>query len=334
MYTAFFGLTKKPFKMTPDPAFLFLTEQHREALAGLSYAILDRKGFMALSGMAGAGKTTLLAWVLQKLPVSEVQSSVILNPTLTSSEFLELAMLDFGIPEIPASKAQRIWVFQKFLLKGQREGKISVLIIDEAHKLSSEVLEEIRLLGNFECADEKLLQVVLIGQSELDDVLNRPELWQFKQRISIRLSLQPLGANEVGAYIQHRWRVAGGKQAAPFSTEAVLSVAKWSKGIPRLINSLCDNALVEAFADSSQVVGADYVQMAAGGLLLLEKPIALAPSPLVATGLAPPVPIPLNERQLAPRIVQPPDLGTGDMFLPKAPKQSVFARWAGRLRSV
>src|ERR1700733_1740666 len=175
MYTAFFGLTKMPFNMTPDPAFLFLTEQHREALAGLTYAILDRKGFLALSGMAGAGKTTLLAWVLEKLPVTKVRSSVILNPTLTPSEFLELAMLDFGLTDIPTSKAHRLWSLQKFLLAGQREGKVSVLIVDEAHKLSPEVLEEIRLLGNFECADEKLLQVVLIGQSELDEVLNRPD---------------------------------------------------------------------------------------------------------------------------------------------------------------
>ena len=150
---------------------LFSTEQHREALAGLTYAILDRKGFLALSGMAGAGKTTMLAWVLQKLPSNKVQSSVILNLTLTPSEFLELAMLDFGIQDIPTNKAQRLWILQKFLVQQQREGKISVLIVDEAHKLSSEVLEEIRLLGNFESAEEKLLQVVLIGQSELDKLL-------------------------------------------------------------------------------------------------------------------------------------------------------------------
>ena len=329
MYTAFFGLTDKPFNMTPDPAFLFLTDQHREALAGLTYAILDRKGFLSLSGMAGVGKTTLLAWILQKLPVNDVQSSVIMNPTLTGSEFLELAMLDFGIPDIPASKAQRLWTLQKFLLKGQREGKISVLIIDEAHKLSSEVLEEIRLLGNFESTDEKLLQVVLIGQSELDQVLSRPELWQFKQRISVRLSLEPLGASEVGNYIQHRWRVAGGKQAAPFSSDAVVNVAKWSKGIPRLINSISDNALVEAFADSAQAVSADHVEMAARDLLLIEKPIALVP----------PVVIPPPEKPLDPRIAPPSNLGMLDRyaleaprFVLRAPKQSVFARWAGRLR--
>src|ERR1700733_161482 len=212
MYTAFFGLTKMPFNMTPDPAFLYLTDQHREALAGLTYAILDRKGFLALSGMAGAGKTTLLAWVLQKLPVSKVQSSVILNPTLTPNEFLEMTMLDFGIPEIPESKAHRLWLLQKFLLKGQREDKVSVLIVDEAHKLSPEVLEEIRMLGNFEEAEQKYLQILLVGQSELDEILNRADLRQLKQRIGVRLSLAPLARKEVGEYIRHRWLRAGGTE--------------------------------------------------------------------------------------------------------------------------
>src|ERR1051326_3771523 len=150
MYKEFYGLARKPFNMTPDPAFLFLTEQHREALAGLTYAILERKGFLVLSGMAGSGKTTLLAWVLQKLPTSRVQTSVILNPMLTREEFLELAMLDFGLTDIPASKAQRLWILQKFLLQGKEAGKTNVLVVDEAHKLNVELLEEIRLLGNLE----------------------------------------------------------------------------------------------------------------------------------------------------------------------------------------
>ena len=134
MYTEFYGLAKKPFNMTPDPAFLFLTAQHREALAGLTYAVLERKGFLVLSGMAGLGKTTLLAWVLQKLPCDRVQSSVILNPLLTREEFLELAMLDFGLTDIPASKAQRLWMLQKYLMQGRKEGMINVLIeIGRAH---------------------------------------------------------------------------------------------------------------------------------------------------------------------------------------------------------
>lgn len=314
MYTAFFGLTRMPFNMTPDPAMVFSTEQHREALAGLTYAILDRKGFLVLSGMAGAGKTTMLTWVLQKLPSSKVQSSVILNPTLTPREFLELAMLDFGIQDVPESKAQRLWMLQRFLVQQHHDGRICVLIIDEAHKLSSEVLEEIRLLGNFECAEEKLLQVVLIGQSELDQVLSRPELWQLKQRIGVRLSLKPLGAHEVGAYIEHRWRVAGGKEA-PFSSEAVSNVAQWSRGIPRLINSICDNALVEAFADGTRSVTGDHVRMAAEGLLLKDS------LPIRLPVLAPP-----PERPVAPRIV-PIKLATLQKYEPPAPKPSIFSWW-------
>ncbi len=300
MYSAFYSLEKKPFTMTPDPSFLYLTKQHREALAGLTYAILDRKGFLVLSGMAGAGKTTLLAWVLQKLPSDRVHPSVILNPTLTREEFIELAMLDFGIAEVPASKAQRLWKLQKYLLECREEGKVNVLIVDEAHKLSYEILEEIRLLGNMEYGDEKLLQILLLGQSELDDVLNRPDLWQLKQRISVRLSIGPLSPDEVEYYIQHRWTLAGGK-AHPFTPEAIAHLQKWSQAIPRLINSLCDNALTIAFAEQSRSVTAAHVDSAAEDLRLIEKkpathasliasvapPLHSGPAPVIAT--APPV---------------------------------------------
>jgi general secretion pathway protein A len=330
MYIAFFGLTKKPFNMTPDPAFLYLTGQHREALAGLTYSILDRKGFLVLSGMAGAGKTTLLAWVLKKMPVAKIRSSVIFNPTLTPSEFLELAMIDFGIKEIPVSKAQRLQIFQKFLLQGYRDQKVTVLIVDEAHKLSPEVLEEIRFLGNFEIADEKLLQVVLVGQSELDDLLNKPELWQFKQRISVRLALEPLAIADVGEYIAHRWQVAGGSLPAPFSTESIVAIFRLSRGIPRLINSICDNALVEAFADSANTVTSDHVRNAAKGLLLVEKP---APH-LQPAQPNQPVQGAVTEDPPVPRLLPVPKLAMlGRPRTEPAPKQGMFARWAGRLRS-
>ena len=285
MYSAYYNLQKKPFSMTPDPSFLYLTKQHREALAGLTYAILDRKGFLVLSGMAGSGKTTLLAWVLQKLPSDRVHPSVILNPTLTREEFLELAMLDFGIAEVPVSKAQRLWKLQKYLLECREEGKVNVLIVDEAHKLSYELLEEIRLLGNMEYGDEKLLQILLLGQSELDDVLNRQDLWQLKQRISVRLTIGALSPEEVEYYIQHRWTLAGGK-AHPFTPEAIAHLKKWSQAIPRLINSICDNALTGAFADQSLSVTAAHVDSAAEDLRLIDKPPAPAPS--IATA-APPV---------------------------------------------
>ena len=286
MYTAFHNLTKKPFSMTADPSFLFVTKQHREALVGLTYAVLDRKGFLVLSGIAGSGKTTLLSWVLERLSCDKLRSSVILNPTLTREEFLELVMLDFGVTPIPASKAQRLWMLQSFLVAGTREGKVNVLIVDEAHKLSYELLEEIRLLGNLECGEEKLLQILLLGQSELDEMLSRPELWQLKQRVSVRLSIGSLAPNEVEHYIQHRWTVAGG-QTHPFSEEALEHIRKWSKGIPRLINAICDNALTEAFADESRSVAARHVDAAAADLLLIEKPKIPRPVAAAAPAAAP-----------------------------------------------
>ena len=326
MYTEYFGLSTKPFNMTPDPAFLYLTRQHREALAGLTYAILDRKGFLVLSGTAGSGKTTLLHWVLEKLPKSRLQTSVIFNPTVTREEFLEMAMLDFGITDVPASKAQRLRELEKLLLRGKAEGKVNVLIVDEAHKLSPELLEEVRLLGNFESAEEKMLQILLVGQSELDEVLGRPELFQLKQRVNVRLSLEPLSAGEVEHYIAHRWRVAGGKKAAPFTTAATARVAELSKGIPRLVNLLCDSALVQAFGANSAAVNPEHVEASATDLLLWNgtakpgvipfKPPVAAGSAAVAGGAA---------------VAQTPMVQSLGGNTPEARKQSFFGRWAGKL---
>jgi general secretion pathway protein A len=271
MYNEFFGLRKSPFSLTPDPAFLFLTEQHREALCGLTYAILQRRGFAVLTGDAGTGKTTLLTRVLQFLPASKLQFSVILNPTLTPSEFLELTLLDFGLTDVPSSKAQRLWKLKSLLLQGHREGKASALIVDEAHKLSPEVLEEIRMLGNFEDSEQKYLQILLVGQTELDKTLNREDLRQLKQRIGLRLSLKPLAPAEVGEYIRHRWLRAGGTDH-PFSAEAVEDIASASQGIPRVINALCDNALLAAVASESSRVQESHVREVMADLDLGELP--------------------------------------------------------------
>ena len=234
MYNEFFGLKRNPFNMTPDPSLLFLTRQHREALAGLSFAILEKKGFVVLTGDAGTGKTTLLTKMLKSIPSGQAQFSLILNPKLTPSEFLEMVLLDFGISSIPRSKPQRLACLQTFLLEGEAAGKSTVLIVDEAHQLSAELLEEIRLLGNFENPDQKLLQVVLVGQSELDEVLDREDLRQFKQRIALRLSIDALSKGEIEQYIRYRWSKAGATLAAPFSEEAILAIGKWSRGFREL----------------------------------------------------------------------------------------------------
>lgn len=323
MYNQFFHLTKNPFSMTPDPMFLFLTAQHREAMAGITYAILARKGFLVLTGMAGTGKTTVARSVIERLPQSSARTSVILNPTLTASEFLEMAMMDFGIHDIPASKAQRLCSLQSFLLQAREANQVCALIVDEAHKLSPELLEEIRLLGNFERPDAKLLQILLIGQSELDDTLNSRELWQLKQRISVRLSIEPLSYEATEQYIAHRWAKAGGPTPTPFTTEAVAQIAALSKGIPRLVNSICDSALMLAFADSAQQVQLNHIHTVAKDLQLTTT----LPSP---------------KPHLLDRSAQEELTGsTSEPFTPvrlrtlecyaSPPKGKLIARWAGRL---
>jgi general secretion pathway protein A len=279
MYKDLFGLQRLPFNLTPDPAFLYLPPKHREALAGLTYSVLERKGFVVLTGDAGTGKTTLINSVLSRLPADRVESSIILNPTLTASEFLESVLLDFDIPDVPASKAQRLWKLQEFLARTHHQNRYAVLVVDEAHKLAPEVLEEIRLLGNFESAADKFLQILLLGQSELDDMLMRHDLRQFKQRIALRLYIDPLTPSETAHYISFRWAKAGGREAPPFTPDAIAAIAQSSQGIPRLINSICDSALLMAYADESPLVGSNYVRAAVANLAMSE------PTPLYGGGL-------------------------------------------------
>src|SRR6266446_3530386 len=255
--------------MTPDPSFLFLSAAHREALAGLTYAILSRKGFAVLTGDAGTGKTTLLTRVVKSVPESRARFSVVLNPTLTPSEFLELVLLDFGIPDVPVSKAQRLKTLREFLVQAFQHRQVPVLVVDEAHKLPPDVLEEIRLLSNFELPEGKLLQIVLAGQTELGDLLNRQDLRQLKQRIAVRLAIAPLSASDVAHYIQHRWQRAGASQPHPFQPEAIRAIVQYSHGIPRLVNVLCDNALMLAYGEGTSVIGTPQIGEAARDLDLL-----------------------------------------------------------------
>lgn len=308
MYQSFFGLEKLPFNLTPDPEFLFLPPKHREALTGLTYSVLERKGFVVLSGDAGTGKTTLINSVLSHLPPERVESSIILNPTLTASEFLEGVMLDFEIKDPPASKAQRLWKLQEFLAHTHHDNRYAVLIIDEAHKLSVEVLEEIRLLGNYESASEKFLQILLLGQSELDELLDRRDMRQLKQRIALRLFVDPLNPSETREYIAFRWAKAGGKQSPPFTPEALDGVVQWSQGIPRLINSICDSALLMTFAEDSHLVRIENVREAAGNLGQIGT-LGQMTAPVAAEA----VPRPVASTQ--PHIVKP--APAEELFVPK-----------------
>jgi general secretion pathway protein A len=258
MYEAHFGLKSNPFSMTSDPGALFWTAAHREALAGLTYAVMGRKGFVVLTGPAGTGKTTLLRKLLDSAPVA-MRTSFVYNPTLTPSEFLEMALTDFDMPPVSMNKAQRLLKLEQFLLSMYREGKVVVLIIDEAHKLSPELLEEVRLLTNFETAKEKLLQIVLAGQPELNDLLNREDLWQLKQRIAVRLQIRPLAESDIHQYLTFRWMKAGGGEPLPFTDAAINLIVSWSKGIPRVINGICDNALILAYAAGRNTIGPEDI---------------------------------------------------------------------------
>jgi type II secretory pathway predicted ATPase ExeA len=359
MYASHFGLHKNPFGLTPDPSFLFLTEQHRDALVGLTYAITHRLGYVTLTGEVGTGKTTLLARVLQFLPASKLQFSLVMNPTLTPSEFLELVLLDFGVKDVPASKARRIWILQDLLLQAEKQGKVSALVVDEAHKLSPEILEEVRLLGNFEASDRKMLQIVLAGQPELDVALRRTDLRQLKQRIAMRLLIRPLQAEDVSKYVRHRWLRAGGEEP-PFTREALSRIAEVSRGIPRVINSLCDTSLISAFAGKSFRVEASHVWEAVADLDLsdlavesilerqLDERAEFAPQPtenVLAEVAARDIPLPQEreEEQVvsAPVETVPPKQPDLPADLPAdlpekipfdtRPKDSLWTRWARRL---
>jgi general secretion pathway protein A len=275
MYEEHFGLARCPFSMTPDPELVYMTAGHREALAGLVYTILQRKGFVALVGEAGTGKSTMLSRTLRHLPLNKVVSSVIFNPTLNSSEFMEYMMIDFGLEPVPESKAQRLTKLHTFLLKTHSLGKCAALIVDEAHVLSPVLLEEIRLLSNLELPGEKLLQIVLAGQPELVDLLNQPNLRQLNQRISVRLNIGLLTPTQVTEYIHYRWTKSA-QNSPPFSPESYPLIAKYSSGIPRLVNSICDNALMLAFADKSPLVEARHIQTACRDLCLVTPKAAAA----------------------------------------------------------
>jgi general secretion pathway protein A len=325
MYSRFFQLRSDPFGMTPDPACLFLTAQHREAFAGLAYAILNRRGFAVLTGNPGTGKTTLVAKVLTSIPKDKVKTSIVFHPTLSTSDFLELVLLDFGIEDIPISKAQRLTRLQSFLIDNQRQGKISTLIIDEAHKLNPRLLEEVRLLGNFDSPDQKLLQILLVGQTELDDLLALDNLRQLRQRVAIRLHIQPLAVSEVYSYVRYRWLRAGGNDPIPFTQDAIEEIARATGGIPRVINAVCDNALLSAFAEQAAVVELRHVRQSTTDLKLFPSPAAPVVEPPAAVQPSPAAPAEPAVEVTVPSPIRLPEFATQNG------RPSFLARLAGKL---
>jgi general secretion pathway protein A len=263
MYKTFFGLKEHPFNANPDPRYLFLTREIQEALAGLAYGIKNRKGFILLTGEVGTGKTTLLNRLLDWLNMEGVATAYIFNSQLDVSQLFDLMMADFGIPCERRDKSYVLMRLNHWLLQRYRDRKTSVLIVDEAQNLSLEVLEEIRLLTNFETANEKLLQIVLSGQPELDDKLRDPRLRQLRQRITMRCRTQPLSMQELSGYIAERLRIGGANGTPIFSPEAIEAIYKYSRGIPRVANLLCENSLIGAFVDQVRPVPARLVEDAA-----------------------------------------------------------------------
>ena len=254
MYKEFFGLRANPFNVNPDPRFLFLTRHTEEALACLTYGIQSRKGFVLLTGEVGTGKTTLINKLLEWLRLQQVATAFVFNSRLNVPQFLDYMMADFGITCESRSKSQILLRLYNWLLDRYRAGETAVLIVDEAQNLSDEVLEEIRLLTNLETFTEKLLQIVLVGQTELDVRLRQPHLRQLRQRLTLRAKTHPLTLDETQAYVTQRLRIAGSNGRTIFDPEAVSLIHRYARGIPRVVNLLCEHALVSAFVDQQPVI--------------------------------------------------------------------------------
>jgi general secretion pathway protein A len=260
MYQKFFGLRESPFNVNPDPRYLFLTRQMQEALAGLTYGIQNRKGFILLTGEVGTGKTTLLNRLLDWLHGQRVSTAFIFNSQMDVNQLFDFIMADFEIPCQSREKSQMLLRLNQWLLERYRSGGTTVLIVDEAQNLSLEVLEEIRLLTNLETSTEKLLQIVLTGQPELEERLKLPQLRQLRQRITLRSRTSPLALEETFGYIAERLRIAGANGEAIFSREAVEAVHLYSRGIPRVVNLLCEHSLINAYVDHLRPVPAHLVE--------------------------------------------------------------------------
>jgi type II secretory pathway predicted ATPase ExeA len=263
MYKKFFGLRENPFNVNPDPRYLFLTEHTEEALASLTYGIQHRRGFILLTGEVGTGKTTLVNKLLGWLHRQGVATAFLFNPRMNVAEFFDFMMADFGIPCDARTKSQVLLRLNHWLLDKYRSRETAVLIIDEAQDLSLRMLEEIRLLTNLETSTEKLLQIVLSGQPELEEKLRQPELRQLRQRITLRSKTYPLTPQETQGYIARRLSIAGADGRAIFTPEAVEAIHGYSRGIPRVINLLCEHSLISAFADQISPVPEEMVDTVA-----------------------------------------------------------------------
>ena len=273
MYNEYFGFAEAPFSLTPDPRFSYTNALYQEAFATLRYGIEARKGFIVITGEAGTGKTTLLRRLMQSFG-RHVQTAYIYNPHVTLTELLRLILSDLGLTSRTEDRLAMIAQLNEYLIKQLKQRNIVTLLVDEAQELSIEMLEEIRLLSNLETDTQKLLQIVLMGQPELERKLDQPELRQLKQRVALRCRLDPLPSNEVGEYISARLKAVGYSRKDLFHGSAVEKIAAHSRGIPRIINIICDNALLIAFAASKKIVSASSIDEVARDLRLNQQAAA------------------------------------------------------------
>jgi general secretion pathway protein A len=284
MYNGFFGFDADPFRVNPDPRFFYASESHREALATLVYAVRERKGFIVLTGEVGTGKTTVLNALLRTLD-KDVQTAYLFNTVLTLEDFFSYVFEELGLEQVePFRKGDALHRLNHHLIDRLRKGKQTLLIIDEAQNLSAELLEEIRMLSNLETPQSKLLQIVLVAQPELDAKLRRPELRQLRQRVELRHRIRPLTRVETSEYIRERQLLAGHETGQVFTGSALRTVHGFSRGIPRVINVLCDNSLLTGFARESLRVSARMVSEAAKDIGLVECEPLAEPPPMVQAG--------------------------------------------------
>ncbi len=261
MYEEFYGLNTTPFNITPDPHFLFFSSKHREAFNHILYGLQERKGFIQITGEVGAGKTTLCRALLEQLGPT-YKTALILNPIMTGDQLIWLILAELGLPPEQNDRMKNLQTLNEFLLEQLPLGNDVVLFIDEAQDLPLELLEEVRLLSNLETDQRKLLQIVLIGQPELRAVLDDPSLTQLRQRITVRYHLRPLSLEETGRYIVHRLHTAGANSRPFFARGAVRKIHRYSRGVPRLINAVCDKTLLCGYVTGSDRLTARHVRRA------------------------------------------------------------------------
>jgi type II secretory pathway predicted ATPase ExeA len=260
MYKSYFGLRDNPFNVNPDPRYLFLTKQIEEALSGLMYGVQNRKGFITLTGEVGTGKTTLVNRLLEWLQQRKVRTAFLFNSRMNTNQMFDFILAEFGISCDSRSKSQQLMRLNQWLLDRYRAGETTVLIVDEAQNLTYPVLEEIRLLTNLETSTEKLLQIVLSGQPELEEKLKLPELRQLRQRIMLRCKTGPLSKEQTHDYIAERLRIAGASGELIFSPKAVETIHLYSLGIPRVVNLLCEHSLINAYVEHERPIGPKIVE--------------------------------------------------------------------------